>query len=156
MLFMKTYRLSPTEFADDLSGTGSAKSAGRWNKTGTPCLYTSDSRALALCECVLGTSGDDKPDELAIVTYDIPDELTIVELLEADLPGHWPQNPPPLECQEMGNQYLEKADYVAIRVPSSIVPNEYNYVLNPNARDFGRIRIVEIAAMDMNQVQVSD
>ena len=67
---MNVYRLSPTEFADDRSGTGAAKSAGRWNKTGTPCLYTSESRALALCECVLGASGNEKPTDLSIVTYE--------------------------------------------------------------------------------------
>lgn len=153
---MNAYRLSPTEFADDLSGNGAAKLAGRWNKPGTPCLYASGSRALALCECLLGASGDEKPDDLSFVIYDIPDDLPTVELSEDDLPGHWPQNPPPPECQQIGNQYLETTGYVAIRVPSSIVPDEYNYVLNPTANGFDRVRIVTIKAMDMGQITVTN
>lgn len=151
---MLTYRIVPTEHADDMSGTGSAKEPGRWNIEGVPALYTSATRALAVCESLLGTSST-KADDLTLVTYDIPDDCDILYLEVDDLPGNWSSNPPPDECQQLGARHLNCDDYAAFRVPSSIVPDEYNYVLNPKFREYDRIRIVATKPFDTVQVQAS-
>lgn len=149
---MITYRIVPTEHAWDVSGTGSAKEPGRWNIAGTPALYTSGNRALAVCESLLGSSSN-KSDDLSLVTYDVPDDCPIVCLDVMDLPENWDINPPPDECQQLGAKHLRCDDYVAFRVPSSIVPDEYNYVLNPSFKAYERVRIVEVVPFDTSRIQ---
>ena len=150
---MLVYRLVPTEYAHDLSGTGSAKEPGRWNVEGIPCLYTSENHALAVSECLLGSSST-KADDLSMVTYDVPDDCPILYLEANDLPANWQVNPPPDACQKLGAAHLNCDDYIAFRVPSSIVPDEYNYVLNPKFREYDRITIQQVQCFDSSQVQV--
>lgn len=152
---MLTYRLVPTEYAYDLSGAGSAKEPGRWNVEGIPCLYTSENHALAVGECLLGSSST-KADDLTMVTYSVPDDCPIFHLEAHDLPDDWHTNPPPDTCRELGAKHLNCTDYIAFRVPSSIVPDEYNYVLNPTYPDYGRITIVEAHCFDSSQVQTQE
>lgn len=149
---MLTYRLVPTEFAYDLSGAGSAKEPGRWNVADTPALYTSSNRALAVCESLLGSSSK-KDDDLSLVTYEVPDDCPIFCLETADLPKNWAINPPPDECRQLGSKHLNCKDYVAFRVPSSIVPDEHNFVLNPSFRQYDRVTISRITAFDASQIQ---
>lgn len=150
---MLTYRLVPTEFAHDLSGNGSASEPGRWNIEGVPCLYTSQNRALAVCEGFLGSSST-KADDLSLVTYLIPDDCPVLCLDSDDLPDGWHSNPPPDTCRELGTKHLNCEDYIAFRVPSSIVPDEYNYVLNPTFPHYDQVRIEQVAAFDSSQVQM--
>lgn len=149
---MLTYRLVPTEFAHDSSGAGSAKEPGRWNIAGTPALYTSSNRALAVCESLLGSSSN-KSDDLALVTYEVPDDCPVLCLEAADLPENWATNPPPDECQQLGAKHLKCEDYVAFRVPSSIVPDEHNFVLNPSFKQYDRVQIRHVTAFDTSQIQ---
>lgn len=150
---MLTYRLVPTQYAHDLSGTGSAKEPGRWNVEGIPCLYTSENQALAVCECLLGSSST-KADDLMMVTYNVPDDFPILRLEADDLPDNWHLNPPPDTCRELGAKHLNCTDYIAFRVPSSIVPDEYNYVLNPTFPHYDQISIQQVRCFDSSQVQL--
>ncbi|MBC3785385.1 RES family NAD+ phosphorylase [Spirosoma utsteinense] len=149
---MVTFRVVPTEYAHDLSGEGSAKVPGRWNIEGTPALYTSSNRALAVCESLLGSSST-KADKLSLVTYEVPDDCPVLCLEAPDLPSDWATNPPPDECQQLGSKHLKCEDYVAFRVPSSIVPDEYNFVFNPAFKQYHRVRIQHVAALDTSQIR---
>jgi RES domain-containing protein len=149
---MVTFRLVPTQFAHDLSGAGSAKEPGRWNIEGIPALYTSSNRALAVCESLLGSSST-KADQLTLVTYEVPDDCPVLCLEPADLPRNWSANPPPDECQQLGSRHLDCEDYVAFRVPSSIVPDEYNFVLNPAFKQYERVKIRHTKPFDTSQLQ---
>ncbi|GAB3641767.1 RES family NAD+ phosphorylase [Spirosoma arcticum] len=149
---MVTYRLIPTEFAHDLSGSGSAKEPGRWNVQGTPALYTSSNRALAVCESLLGSSSK-KGDDLSLITYEVPDDCPVLCLEADDLPENWATNPPPDECQQLGAKHPKCEEYVAFRVPSSIVPDEHNFVLNPSFKQYNRVKVRHIAPFDTSQIQ---
>ena len=148
---MITFRVVPTEYAHDLSGEGSAKVPGRWNIQTIPALYTSSTRALAVCESLLGSSSTEA-DDLSLVTYEVPDDCPVLYLEAADLPANWATNPPPDECQRLGSQHLKCEEYIAFRVPSSIVPDEYNFVLNPAFKQYDRVKIRHVAAFDTSQV----
>lgn len=116
-------------------------------------MYTSENHALAVCECLLGSSST-KADDLSMVTYNVPDDCPILRLEADDLPANWHVNPPPNACQKLGAKHLNCTDYIAFRVPSSIVPDEYNYVLNPTYPDYGRIIVQHIRCFDSSQIQV--
>lgn len=125
---MKVYRLSRTKYAEDLEGTGSKLFGGRWNAVGTPCIYTSESRALAVLEYSVNVNIDLIPRGLSICVFEI-DEKQIYSVEIKDLPGDWRDNPTPLSTKEFGSKILK--EQAILKIPSVVIPDEFNYILNP-------------------------
>lgn len=140
---MLVYRIGKTKFANDLTGEGARLFGGRWNQKGTACIYTAESRALAVLEYTVNVNIDDIPRALSITTFEITDSL-ILQLKEEDLPGNWKQIPSPSSTKDFGTNYLTKKDIAIIKIPSSIIPEENNYLVNPLFTKDNHMRIVEI------------
>lgn len=140
---MFVYRISKTKFAGDLSGEGARLFGGRWNHVLTPCVYTSASRALALLEFTVNTNIDFIPHALSITTIEIPD-TNILVLSQADLPGNWKEAPAPSSTKDFGTQLLKTAAAPVIKIPSVVVPDESNYLLNPAHPEASLFKVVEI------------
>jgi RES domain-containing protein len=126
---MRVYRISKTKYAEDLNGMGSKLYGGRWNKIGTPCIYTSESRALAILEYSVNVNIDFIPRSLSICVFEI-DPRQIHTLDIEKLPGNWRDNPTPLSTKEFGSELFSQ-DYSILKIPSVVIPEEWNYVLNP-------------------------
>lgn len=126
---MKVYRVSKTEYAKDLAGTGAKLYGGRWNHVNTPCIYTAESRALAILEYSVNINIDFIPNSLTICIFDI-DEEQIQEVKTKKLPTDWQEIPAPYSTKTIGTELLEK-DVSIIKVPSIVIPDEYNYIINP-------------------------
>ncbi len=143
---MLLYRISQSKYAKDLSGEGARRAGGRWNFKGTPVVYTADSTALATLETLVHFPLNLTPKNRALSTIDLPDELSVTVINLEELPNNWATYPAPVELAEIGNDWLQKQDTVALCVPSSITPNGEgrNYILNPAHPDFGRVRIIKI------------
>jgi RES domain-containing protein len=140
---MFVYRLGRRKWANDLTGEGSRLHGGRWNNVGTPCIYTSASRALCVLEYSCHVSLDDVARALTFTVYDIPGD-TIFVCEEASLPGNWRTMHHTEECRNYGSKLLHE-DHLIIRVPSVVLPYEYNYLLNPQHPGFSqKITIVNI------------
>ena len=139
---MLVYRLSRTKHKDDLSGEGARLNGGRWNHKGTPALYTSESRALALLEYTVNTSIDDIPRALCIVSFEI-NKRDILEILESDLPGDWRYSPAPSSTKDLCSAILSAQRNLVIKISSTIIPEEFNYILNPIHPGMKNIKIVE-------------
>jgi len=140
---MHVYRLSQRIFADDLLGAGARLHGGRWNHKGIPCIYTGTSRALCICEYAANVSSDNLPNDLAMVTFEIP-EHSVLNLEINQLPKNWREDPSPFENKKLGSKILIKNEFLIIRIPSTIVPQEYNYILNPVHKNFEKVKIVDI------------
>jgi RES domain-containing protein len=69
------------------------------------------------------------------------DELLISAIDVGELPRGWNGDPPPLECQRLGDEWAASLGSVVLRVPSAIVPSESNFLLNPRHPEFSRLRI---------------
>lgn len=69
------------------------------------------------------------------------DESLVTSPERGDLPRGWRNSPPPVTVQELGDRWLEAGRSAVLRVPSVIVPTEWNYLLDPMHADFGRIVI---------------
>jgi RES domain-containing protein len=135
---MIVYRISKTRYANDLSGEGARLHGGRWNHKGTPCIYTSENRALAVLEYTVNVAIDDIPRALSMVLIEIPDSDIAVFPVNS-LPGNWHDTPAPASTKDFGTAILEKQQYPVIKVPSAVIPEEFNYLLNPqhlNSRFF--------------------
>jgi RES domain-containing protein len=140
---MLVYRVGRTKHANDLSGEGAKIYGGRWNHKSVPCLYTSESRALALLEYTVNINIEDIPRALSITAIEIPaDEIFIVN--EALLPGNWKEVPAPFSTKEFGTHLIQTSKKSIIKIPSSVITEEYNYIINPIGIKSKGLKIVEI------------
>lgn len=141
---MRVYRVSRTKYAGDLKGEGAKLFGGRWNNKMIACLYTSESRALAVLEYTVNVNIDDIPLALSITTIEIPDR-PIKFLNEPDLPGDWKSSPAPSSTKDFGSKLLLAAVEPVIKIPSSVIPAEFNYLLNPLHSDSKKFKVIDIS-----------
>jgi len=115
----------------------------RWNSLNTYLVYSAASRALALLEVSVHLDlSEDLPTDRFFVEIDIPDEVSILELAMNDLPEQWDAKPPILETQFIGDDFVNDRGAAILKVPSSIVPLEYNYLMNPHHPDSAQIKVI--------------
>lgn len=139
---MVVFRISRTEFASDLSGEGARLFGGRWNKKEYPCIYTAASRALALLEYTVNVSIDEMPLVLSMLSLEIPDDIITIDL--ADLPDNWNESPAPAATKDIGTKFLINGLAPILKLPSVIIPQEFNYLLNTKHALSKEFKIVEI------------
>lgn len=140
---MLVYRVGRTKHANDLSGEGAKINGGRWNHTSIPCLYTSESRALSLLEYTVNVNIEEIPRALSVTTIEIPDSEVLI-INEESLPGNWKQFPVPSSTKDFGTHLLERCKKSVIKIPSSVIAEEYNYILNPLHANSKRFKIISI------------
>ncbi|WP_027126463.1 RES family NAD+ phosphorylase [Gelidibacter mesophilus] len=142
---MRVFRIERKKFLETtLKGIGAALTEGyRWNSLNTCLVYSSESRALATLEVSVHLDfNEDLPTDRYYVEIDIPDAVEILELSTEDLPDNWNIQPPSLETQYIGDDFVYDNEAAVLKVPSSIVPPEYNYLINPNHSDAKKITVV--------------
>jgi RES domain-containing protein len=137
---LSAWRLTKTKYLSTAwDGEGAKRSGGRWNSTGTIVVYTSATLSLALVETLVHVSSGLLT---AYTAVPIAFEESLVTILEAkDLPANWKDDPPPPAARAIGDVWAFAGKSAALRVPSVVVPVEFNYVLNPRHSDFGKVRI---------------
>ena len=140
---MKVFRLSKKKYAEELSGKGASKSENRWNSKGTEIIYTSESRALAMSEILVHVSLATLPSDFVMMTIDVPDTIKIDELKISELAENWNQHPPTIVTQKIGDSFIDSMKYCILKVPSAVVKEDFNYLLNPNHKDFKKIKIIQ-------------
>jgi RES domain-containing protein len=104
-------------------------------------VYTAESRSLAVLEVAVHLDlFEDLPTDRYLVGIEIPDDLEILTLQKSDLPAGWDSKPPEKLTQQMGDSFIQGHLSAALRVPSSIIQDEYNYLLNPLHEDFAKVK----------------
>lgn len=78
---------------------------------------------------------------MCMICLQIPN-APIKEILLKDLPADWQINPPPDILKLYGDTFAAEKKFFALKVPSAIIPEESNYILNPNHRDYNKVRII--------------
>lgn len=144
---MRVFRIEREKYLEStLKGIGAALSEGfRWNSRNTFLVYTSASRALATLEIAVHLDlAEDLPQDRFYVEIEIPDSVEIQALRREDLPENWDSKPPGLETQFIGDDFVSQGSAAVLKVPSAIVPYEYNYLINPNHRDAARISVISV------------
>ncbi|MBD8722922.1 RES family NAD+ phosphorylase [Oxalobacteraceae sp. CFBP 13708] len=130
---------APAYSANDLRGTGAKMTGGRWNSKGTPIVYAADSIALATLETVHYLSSGGLPFNRYLVRIDIPDTVWAVRQVLDPLPGGWDAVPSRMASRQAGDVWVAAGATALLLVPSVIVPDEYNVLINPQHRDAGAI-----------------
>jgi len=135
------YRITKSTNASDISGAGATIYPGRWNKKGTPVLYTGETKEIALLENIVHIPPLLIPN-LDILTIEIPND-SITELKPNDLPANWQQYPSPSILSEIGQQWIDSNSTIALKVPSCILDSSYNYILNCKHKNYRKVRIID-------------
>jgi RES domain-containing protein len=130
------FRLHKSRYrADD--GTGASLHSGRWNLKGQQAIYTAASVALAALEILVHAA--EIPDSYIATSVRIPKGVKITTIALEDLPEGWDALESKAASQSVGSTWIKEQRSAVLSVPSTIVPMERNYVLNPQHPDFGRI-----------------
>lgn len=122
------------------SGEGARLYGGRWNQQGVAAVYTSDSLSLAVIEQLVHI----KPEDIIKFNYcsikaEIPSTLVVEEL--KGLPDGWDADPIPETTKNIGTKWLLSGRTAVLKVPSSMIKVQFNYVLNPLHPDFKKIKV---------------
>ncbi len=148
---MIVFRLSKAIYASDLSGRGAEISGGRWNSKGTPMLYCSESRALCTVEIAVHIPLNLIPSDYKIISLEVPDRLKTLNLSSKELPVGWNSIPPIAATREIGDKFVNDGKFIAIRVPSAIIREENNLLINPRHKDFRMLIIKSIEPFDFDK-----
>lgn len=142
---MRVYRIEREKYLETtLEGVGAALTEGyRWNSLNTYLVYTAESRALATLEVSVHIDlSEDLPTDRFYVEINIPEDIEILELKIDELPENWDLKPPILETQYIGDDFVNQNIAAVLKVPSSIIPPEYNYLINPYHPDSKKIKVI--------------
>lgn len=129
---MFLYRIAKKPFHEDLTGVGARLFGGRWNSEGVAVLYLSSNPSLAALEVLAHTPMKFLyQQEFMIVKVMVPEDLSIQPLTQISLPEGWesPQGHPDLK--QIGDAWVERMRHPLLRVPSVMMPGEWNFLLNP-------------------------
>lgn len=147
---MRTFRIAPQKYAEDLSGSGAKLAGGRWNPKGLALVYTSTTAALAALEVLVHCDWN-VMEELVLVEIEVPDDqiqdlrtfLDIPPSGRLPLPGKWNVSPPPPVLAEMGKKWIASRSSIGLLVPSVHFPDgpELNLLLNPAHPRFGDVKV---------------
>jgi RES domain-containing protein len=148
---MVVYRITNLKFKDStLSGIGAEKVGGRWNEVGTPAVYCSENISLALLEYYIHSENIAYlPKELLVAKIEFPNDFVIEELKE--LPEGWNQYPYSSQTTSIFTHLSKDRIFFALRVPSSIVGLESNFILNPLYKDFGKVEVIEFIHLPIDE-----
>lgn len=137
---------TPAYEADDLSGAGAKATGGRWNKVGTPVLYTSKSIALACLETIVHLNAGGLPLNRYLVAVDIPDQVWAGARQEVgpSLMVGWDAEPAGRVSIRLGSEWIASKASAVLVVPSAIIPEEFNVLINPQHPDSASITAAKV------------
>ncbi len=144
---------TPEYEAHDLTGKGAEVTGGRWNRKGTALIYASDSRALACLETVVHlSSGDALPLNRYLVQIGIPIAVWNSRVAFDPAPHvGWDAEPGGKVSMDCGTVWIQGKTTLLAEVPSVIVPEEHNILINPNHPDATKLTAVKIRSWTYDQ-----
>ena len=153
---MNLFRIAKKRYADDLSGEGARIYGGRWNRKGDPVLYTSESVSLAAMEVLVNLSAADLPNDLSLITIQVPGSAVMNEIRADELPEDWTRYPPAKSLADMGRRWIESGESLLLRVPSAVIPWERNVLINPNHKMMKKVKVISIESFGFDERPGSD
>lgn len=126
--------------ATAFDGEGARLYGGRWSSPGTAVVYTSETRALAVLEVLVGIRSTGPVGAYVLIPASFGDAL-VTRIEHENLPEDWRESPPPPSTQRIGDDWISGQTSVVLRVPSVLLPDEFNYLINPADPDFPRLEV---------------
>ena len=104
-------------------------------------MYAASHLSLAALEYLVHIDPEDAPADLVALRLDVPDDATELVYEAAALPAGWRETPPPPQCQAIGDEWAGSGEHLLLRVPSVLVPEESNVLVNPAHPDAAQVRV---------------
>jgi RES domain-containing protein len=139
---MKLWRISNNS---NLLGLGGLRAGGRWHNRGAPIVYLSENPALALLEVMvhLDLDKNDIPNDYQLLEINYNERKGVSRLKESVLEENWRNDED--ATREIGDEWLMLGGSLLLRVPSAILPQSYNYLLNPKNSLAVNLKIINIS-----------
>ena len=129
-----------------LDGEGARLYGGRWNREGLALIYTSESLSLAALEYLVHVDPANVPEDLVAMQIEVPNAEALGLVIDADLfeDGSWRDYPAPAWQSEFGDRWVREGSYLWLSVPSTVVPEERNVLINPSHPRMTEVRVLGI------------
>lgn len=121
-------------------GEGAKRFGGRWNSRGYSMVYCSQHLSLAALEILVHMEVEDFGGAYLSIHCQVPDDLKIPVVNVSQLPVNWRDIPGPSPLTAMGNQWIAGRQSLLLAVPSVVIPQESNILINPQHSDFEKIQ----------------
>lgn len=139
---MRVWRLCRAGYAATaFDGEGAQLFGGRWNEKGVPVVYTSATLSLAVLEVLVHHRVPLPPQDFVAISAELPPRLRPSVIKPAQLPLAWQADPPPHALQRLGSEWAASSRSLVLAVPSALIPQEFNYLINPRHPDFARLTL---------------
>ena len=139
---LTTYRICKTKYAAAMfDGEGARLYGGRWNSRGIRLLYTAGSLSLAALEMLVHLNNEEILLSYSFAAIEFDKSLILPVEEFQTLPKNWSASPPPLEIQRIGDEWAQTKASVVLRVPTSVLPVEFNYLINVGHPEFSKIKL---------------
>jgi RES domain-containing protein len=140
---MEVFRICKEEYSGQIKASGGAN---RWNMQGHYVVYAGSSRSLSALELVVRRSSIIPVLNYKVMVISIPDDDSIITHIHlSGLPQNWRTLAAYSRLQEIGSKWYTTQISLVLKVPSAIIPFEYNYVLNSEHPDFKRsVKLVRV------------
>ena len=122
-------------------GEGAFRYGGRWNSPGTRLLYASASLSLAVLEMLVHLNTEELMSAYSFASLRFDEKLVMPVGDFQKLPSKWSDSPVPLAVQEIGDQWARSNASAVLKVPTSLLPGEFNYIVNVEHPEFRRIKL---------------
>jgi RES domain-containing protein len=144
------WRLTRPEYAPGMDGIGARRAGGRWNSPGTAIVYTAGSLALAVLEVFVHLPPQMRRPgalpALMAVRLVLPGSVSLRELSPADLPD----TPAPADFRAIGDAWAASGETAVLAVPSRVVPQERNFLVNPAHPQAARIVVAAVTPFTLD------
>ena len=122
--------------------------SGRWHSKGRPVIYTAEHPSGAINEMLVNIAREDLPDSFQFLKIELADDVAVEDVDLNNLPANWAQDRS--VTRAIGDIWLAQQRSLALRVPSVLVPETYNVLLNPAHSDAAKMRIVHTLKADVD------
>ncbi|WP_442795618.1 RES family NAD+ phosphorylase [Pelobium manganitolerans] len=138
---MLVYKICRDIYADHLSASGIAN---RWNKEDEFVIYTGSSIALSVLENIAHRASINISNRYRLITIALDGQTSIKEIKSSQLPISWQSLDAYPHLQDVGSLWYQQCEHLVLKVPSAIVAQEFNYIINTKHTDFGtKVKIIK-------------
>lgn len=139
---MDIYRISSEKYASKIQASGAPN---RWNKENQYVIYTASTRSLATLEMVAHRNAIMGGLRYKMMTIHVPNNKKIIAKIEvSSLPKDWQTFKRYTLTQNIGRKWYDTNESLILKVPSAIIPQEYNYIINTKHPDFSKVSLLSL------------
>jgi len=137
---MIIYRICNSLYKDDISGYGAGVKGARWNSPGTSMLYTSEHISLCALEMLVNIILSEVKFNFHLLHISVPDNTSISVVTAQKLKQNWHEDEG--YTNFIGDEFCKNKNSLVLKVPSAVITEEYNCLINPKHADFKKVKIL--------------